>query len=174
MGLSLSHSPMFRGAPHRPEPDWQAISQTLRTYAGAIARTADEADELTQHTLATLLSRSPDHADHLGYAHKTMTRLWLDQQRSLRRCIARLVRLATIARPHHVDADHASRAEQTSLVRRAMEMLPPRQRAAIALRLIEGLEYEQIAAAMNCSVQTVRANLHLGRCALRRALGERP
>jgi DNA-directed RNA polymerase specialized sigma24 family protein len=40
------------------------------------------------------------------------------------------------------------------------------------LRCIEELDYREIADVLDCPVQTVRANLHLARKQVRRALGE--
>jgi len=44
-------------------------------------------------------------------------------------------------------------------VNRAMEQLPEDLRTAITLREIDGLSYEEIAAAMNCPIGTVRSRI---------------
>lgn len=154
-----------------PPPDWQKVSEGLSRFATALTGRADEADELTQQTLAHLLARAPEKASHTGYARRTMTRLWLDRQRSWRR---RLQRHAMIARDSisPPPADGMSDAELTGLLRRKIDLLPSRQRAVLVLRLIEGLEYEHIAEALGTSVQAVRANLHLARRTLARSLGD--
>lgn len=48
-----------------------------------------------------------------------------------------------------------------------LSTLPPRQRAAVVLRLIEGLSEAEAAAAMGCSAGTVKSNLSRGLAKLR-------
>ncbi len=157
---------------YRPSPDWAALSERLRRMATALTHRADDAEELTQQTFAALLAKNPDRVEHLGYARRTMVRLWLDRQRSVRRRVAHLARLAFSARRWHADADPLSAGEQNARMRQAIESLPPQQRAVLVLRLVEELDYEQIAETLNCAVRTVRAHLHLGRRRVREMLGE--
>ncbi len=56
----------------------------------------------------------------------------------------------------------------------ALRALPARQRAVVVLRLVEELDYAQIAETLDCSVGSVRSILHLARTRLRASLGERP
>lgn len=78
--------------------------------------------------------------------------------------------------PHHADtmadpgrspfelaADHETRA----LVERALEKLNPKFRAAVVLRDIEDLSYEDIATVLNISLGTVKSRIMRGREALR-------
>jgi RNA polymerase sigma-70 factor (ECF subfamily) len=55
-------------------------------------------------------------------------------------------------------------------VNRAVEELPEDLRTAIILREIEGLSYEEIAAAMDCPVGTVRSRIFRAREAIDRQL----
>ncbi len=159
------------GEPQRM-PDWSAITERLRRMALALTRSCDDADDLVQQTLVTLLAKQPDRVSHTGYARQTMMRIWLDQQRSLRRRLRRVARLALTTGTWHTDQDRLSMSDQHNRVRRAMDTLPPRQRAAVVLRLVEELDYDEIATALDCSVQSVRASLHLGRHRVRRLVGE--
>ena len=72
------------------------------------------------------------------------------------------------------DASNQVVKDPDERVRRAIETLPPMQRAVVVLRLVEELDYADIAATLGCSVQAVRANLHLGRQRVRRLAGEAP
>jgi len=153
-------------------PDWSAITERLRRMALALTRCRSDADDLVQQTLVTLLTKQPDRVNHAGYARQTMIRIWLDQQRSLRRRLQRVARLAMTTGTWHTDKDRLSMNDQYERVRRAMDTLPPRQRAAVVLRLVEELDYAEIATALGCSVQSVRASLHLGRHRVRRLVGE--
>ena len=154
------------------ETDWSAIGRVLVRTARALTGSADEAEELVQQTIAHLLDRRPDRAAHLGYARRALTRRWLDQQRTLRRRIERLTRLHPPTATTPPGASRADEDEQRDRLRGAIDSLPPKQRLAIVLRLIEQLPYSAIAEAMDTSVASVRANLHLARATLRTALAE--
>lgn len=151
--------------------DWAEISRRLGHLAVALTGSADLAEELVQQTLATLLARRPDKAAHLGYGRRTMVRLWLDRQRSARRRLARLTRLAAMTDRWHVDGDPLAAEEEVEQLRRAAERMPPRQRAVLVLRVVEGLEYEQIAEVLGCTVQSARSSLHLARARMRQTMG---
>lgn len=56
--------------------------------------------------------------------------------------------------------------EVAAVVNAAMDALPEDLRQAIALREIEGLSYEEIAAAMNCPIGTVRSRIFRAREAI--------
>lgn len=60
--------------------------------------------------------------------------------------------------------------EIRTVVERAMEQLPEDLRTAIVLRELEGLSYEEIAAAMDCPVGTVRSRIFRAREAIDRKL----
>src|SRR5438105_1910872 len=62
------------------------------------------------------------------------------------------------------------RAADKARIRQELELLPPQQRAAMGLRLLDGLSYEEIAEMMNVPVNSVRSWLHRGRARLREAL----
>lgn len=158
----------------RATPNWSVLRECLWQTAFALTRSPNDADDLTQQTFATLLAKQPDRADHTAYARRTMLRLWLDQQRSVRRRLQRAARLSLTLRQWHLDSDRLSVADRHARARRVIEALPPRQRAIVVLRLVEELDYGEIATMLDCTIQTVRANLHLARQRVRRSLGEPP
>lgn len=156
------------------QADWEVVSRRLGRIAQALTRRGDEADDLVQQTIAALLAKSPEKADHFGYARQTLVRLWMDRQRSLRRRFALLARRAAGASGFFVHRDEVEDSEQVERARAAVEELPARQRAVFVLRVIEELDYPQIADELGCDVGSVRANLHLARARVRKALGEEP
>jgi RNA polymerase sigma-70 factor (ECF subfamily) len=164
--MSMHHTPS--GNPGTT--DWGRVRDALRRTALGLTGRSDDADELAQQTFAHLLARAPDKLEHAGYVRRTMLRLWLDEQRSLGR---RLRRCALVARQAVArgPGEDAADAELTGAVRERIAALPAQQRAALVLRLVEGLEYEQIAEATGTSVGAVRSNLHLARRALGKAFG---
>ncbi len=159
-------------APPPPSEGWATTREQLRRIALGLTRTAHDADDLTQQTLTRLLARSPGRVGHMGYVRRTMLRIWLDQQRSLRRRLWRLGRFALTNNAWHVDCDSLSDQDQCGRLRKAIDALPPRQRAVLVLRLVEELDYAEISVALSCSIQTVRAHLHLGRQRVRQMMGE--
>lgn len=62
--------------------------------------------------------------------------------------------------------------ERARAVRLAVAALPERQREAVVLRDLEGLSYEEVAQALDCSVASVKSALHRGRRALAEALAQ--
>ena len=76
------------------------------------------------------------------------------------------------ARLKHDDTPEATvlSEEIRQTVNQAIEQLPEDLRTAIVLREIEGLSYEEIAAAMDCPVGTVRSRIFRAREAIDRAL----
>jgi len=64
------------------------------------------------------------------------------------------------------------RTEERAQIKKELDELPPSQRAALGLRLLEGLSYEEIAELMGVPVNSVRSWLHRGRARLREALKE--
>ncbi len=67
--------------------------------------------------------------------------------------------------------DKVSRAERAAALRHAIRRLPPKQRAAVVLRVYQDLPHEQIARILGSSVGAVKANFFHALGNLRRALG---
>jgi RNA polymerase sigma-70 factor (ECF subfamily) len=79
---------------------------------------------------------------------------------------------AVASRMRHTDTPEANllSEEIRTTVNRAVEQLPEDLRTAIILREVEGLSYEEIAAAMDCPVGTVRSRIFRAREAIDRDL----
>ena len=75
--------------------------------------------------------------------------------------------------PASVESDPEAsllRSEATARIRHELNELPSAQRAALGLRLLDGLSYDEIADIMGVPVNSVRSWLHRGRAKLRGAL----
>lgn len=69
------------------------------------------------------------------------------------------------------DPERIARASETGRrIQAALDDLPPEFRDAVALRDIEGLSYQEIAAALGTAVGTVKSRIGRGRALLRDAL----
>ena len=67
--------------------------------------------------------------------------------------------------------DHADQAAAATDVQRALQAVPADFRIALILHEVQDLPLEEIAAALDLPVGTVKSRLHRGRVALARALG---
>jgi RNA polymerase sigma-70 factor, ECF subfamily len=63
--------------------------------------------------------------------------------------------------------------ESATLVRRAVELLPPRQRMVVSMRVWNQLSYSEIAEALGVREVTVRSNMHDALATIRRHLEAR-
>lgn len=68
--------------------------------------------------------------------------------------------------------DFQERLNRLDEVRRALESLPERYRAPLALRYFENVSYEEIAAVLKKPVGTVKVHVHRGLKRLRKMLGD--
>lgn len=66
------------------------------------------------------------------------------------------------------------RADVQQRVQEALLRLSPKLRAIAVLRYVEGLSYEQLAEALDCSMGTVKSRLNRAHAALSRDLGSPP
>jgi RNA polymerase sigma-70 factor (ECF subfamily) len=67
-------------------------------------------------------------------------------------------------------ADTVIATETTALVKHAVGRLPPQQRAVVALRVWDGMDYADIGRAVGCSEATARSHMHHGLATMRQAL----
>jgi len=94
-----------------------------------------------------------------AWLYKIATRGALNALRRRKRMTARTadVDLDTLpARPHAP----VERTDELRRVRRAVDALPSKQRAALMQRNFQGLSYEEIGAALGCSPDSARANVY--------------
>ncbi|MCD6338887.1 MAG: RNA polymerase sigma factor [Verrucomicrobia bacterium] len=63
-----------------------------------------------------------------------------------------------------------ARLDRLEILDRALDRLPPTQRAALALYHFEGLSYEEIAARLKVSLAKIKSDIYRARTALRRRL----
>lgn len=81
--------------------------------------------------------------------------------------------------PEHAEAEEAGpeasavRREEVAEVLAAMAALPPAYRAALTLRHLQQLSYQEVADALELPLGTVKTHLHRARAALRARLAER-
>ena len=139
----------------------------LRRYALTLTRDPVAADDLVQDTLERAIRKR-----HLWRARGSM-RSWLYRilynvfinQHARRK--RRGTEVALDAAPEPSEPSSAEQRIACRAIVQAMQELPVEQRAAIALVAIEGLEYDEAAAALGIPVGTLRSRLSRGRDRLR-------
>ena len=147
----------------------------------SILRHADDAEDATQEVFLRAYQALNQYAGRGAFG------AWL-RRLTVNHCLNRTQSAATKAahRSHSLDLladtlpaseecdpeETLLRNEERARIREELEFLPPSQRAALALRLLDGLSYEEIADLMGVPVNSVRSWLHRGRARLREALQE--
>lgn len=142
--------------------------RSLRRFAFVLLGDASAADEVAQDAFVRLYAswRRLDDLDHPAtYLRKIV--LNLCRTRGRRALLQR--RTAPLLRPETVsnDPDVALRLDVWS----ALEKLPHRQRACVALRYLEDLSEADVARVLDCSVGTVKSQLYKARAKLGSVLG---
>jgi RNA polymerase sigma factor (sigma-70 family) len=163
-------------------PSWDDVvrEHSARVYRLAYRLTGNshDAEDLTQEVFVrvfrSLSSYTPGTFE--GWLHRITTNLFLDMAR--RRQRIRFEGLGDDAAARLGDtgrspADAFDDAHLDGDIQAALKALAPEYRAAVILCDIEGLSYEEIAAALGIKLGTVRSRIHRGRAQLRAALEHR-
>ena len=141
----------------------------LRRFARALARDSADADDVVQTALERALKAQGQWTPGTrldAWMMKIVRNCWIDEARSRAR---RARTFAPEEAGERVGADghrDIERRVELHAVDRAMDALPPEQREAIALVLVEGLAYREAAAVLEIPIGTLTSRLTRGRQAL--------
>jgi RNA polymerase sigma-70 factor (sigma-E family) len=146
----------------------QARLGWLRRIAYLLCQDWDRADDLVQAAITLVYVhwdqvRSADQMD--GYVRTILVREFLAVRRSA--WARRVVLTGKVPDAADPAADHDAALD----VRRALLLLPPRQRATLVLRFYCDLSVDQAAQVLGCSAGTVKSQTAKGLETLRRLLG---
>ena len=184
----MNATPSNRATGLAPEPEetvvpgWDEIVEvhSPRVYRLAYRLTGNrfDAEDLTQETFVRVFRSLHNFTPGTvgGWLHRITTNLFLDQAR--RRNRIRFDSLGEDAenRVEGKDPGPERSFEHNNLdidVQAALDGLPPDFRAAVVLCDLEGLSYEEVAAALGVKLGTVRSRIHRGRTLLREKLAHR-
>jgi RNA polymerase sigma-70 factor (ECF subfamily) len=150
-------------------PVFALLGRLLAGRRGALVE--DLAQETFLRVFRALSSFTPSGAARLSTWILTIaTRLALDE---LRRRPREAEPLEAAADARDPQADGAvERRDLGRAIQRAMAALSPDHQAIVLLRELHGLEYEEIARALDLDAGTVKSRLSRARAALRDALGD--
>jgi len=105
-----------------------------------------------------------------SWMYRIMRNIWIDEGRATSRRRQTFVAEEAGADQGGTGAQEA--AVELSYVDRAMQKLPPDQREAVLLVMVEGYAYKEAAEIVGCPVGTLNSRLVRGRDALMAMLGE--
>jgi len=128
----------------------------------------EQAADVVQDAFIRLLRASPRYrptAKFRTYFHRIITRLCLDQAKKKR--LPELDTMPDIFDPAPDAAAELMRRETAAAVGNALDALAPNQRMAIVLRYYEGLDYREIADALETTPKAAERLLARGRKRLR-------
>ena len=155
--------------------------QTIYRLCRSIVRNSEDAEDATQEVFVRVYEALSQYAGR-GAFGAWLRRLTVNHclnrvqtaaaRASARSCSIDLMAESLPASYEDDPEERLLRAEEQGRIQRELDYLPAPQRAALALRLLEGLSYEEIAELMGAPVNSVRSWLHRGRERLREALEE--
>ena len=134
---------------------------------------AAEAEDAAQDAFLKILDAAPRYrpsASFRTYLYRVVTRVCLDRLKKKRPIY--VDRPPPCASDDPSPPDVLAHREDETAIRRALDALPPRQRAVLILRHFEDLSYQEIADAMDTSVKAVERLLARARDALQPILKE--
>ncbi|MEO6994501.1 MAG: sigma-70 family RNA polymerase sigma factor [Lacunisphaera sp.] len=152
----------------------------------AIVRNEHDSRDVCQEVWLTIWKRLPQFrgdAKFTTWLHPIAVRRAIDHLRKQQRWYHRFLPFSvsddtveTAPEPATTDdaRQHAEGNERLALLRQVLDSLPPKLRAALALREVEGLSYEEIAAATGVPTGTVMSRLYHARRLLTQKLKDHP
>jgi RNA polymerase sigma factor (sigma-70 family) len=153
----------------------------LIAHANRIVKDVAKAEEITQEALVKFMLAAPEltsdqHA--LSYLHRTIENLCIDIFRAENRR-PNLVALddasVEIESAWQVSGDHSlaiSAAEDAAVIRQALSLLSPAERAALIMWEVEGRSTQEIAKELGIKESAVRHTVSRARASLRKVLSE--
>ena len=153
----------------------------LIAHANRIVKDKAKAEEITQEALVKFMLAAPELSsnDHgLSYLHRTIENLCIDLFRAENRR-PNLVALddvtAEVESTWQVSGDHSveiSAAEDAAIIRQALSLLSPAERAALVMWEVEGRSTTEIAKELGIKESAVRHTVSRARASLRKVLSE--
>jgi RNA polymerase sigma factor (sigma-70 family) len=153
----------------------------LIAHANRIVKDKSKAEEITQEALVKFMLAAPElssdfHA--LSYLHRTIENLCIDLFRAENRrpnLVALDDATAEVESTWQVPGDHSlaiSAAEDAAIIRQALSLLSPAERAALVMWEVEGRSTTEIAKELGIKESAVRHTVSRARASLRKILSE--
>ena len=153
----------------------------LHAHASRVLKDSVKAEEITQDALIKFMLAAPEleSAEHaLAYLHRTIENLCIDLFRAENRrpnLVALDDATAEVESTWQVSGDHSqaiSSAEDAAIIRQALSLLSPAERAALVMWEVEGRSTAEIAKELGIKESAVRHTVSRARASLRKVLSE--
>jgi RNA polymerase sigma factor (sigma-70 family) len=153
----------------------------LIAHANRIVKDKAKAEEITQEALVKFMLAAPElQSDNhgLSYLHRTIENLCIDLFRAENRrpnLVALDDATAEVESTWQVSGDHSqiiSSAEDAAIIRQALSLLSPAERAALVMWEVEGRSTAEIAKELGIKESAVRHTVSRARASLRKVLSE--
>lgn len=147
----------------------------LRRFAHTLCRDVADADDLTQATAERAWKSRGQYQDGTrldSWLFRIMRNQWIDTVRARGRRGQIEVPEEAGANQGHDPRSGIEAGLDLAAAMRAMDRLPDEQREVVALILIEGFGYREVAELLDLPIGTVSSRLVRGRTALMAMLGE--
>ena len=148
---------------------WPALVR----YATLVSGDAAQGEELAQAALVRVAARWPFVRDKDNpdlYVKRAIVNAQRNVWRRLRSRETPVSEVPEVA----VDIDAIAAVDDHELIRRALAQLPRRQRAVLVMRYLDDWSEQQTAAALGCSVGTVKSQASKGLVKMRALLAVAP
>ena len=151
----------------------------FQAHAARVLKDAVKAEEITQEALIKFMLAAPElesEAHALSYLHRTIENLCIDLFRAEGRRPNLVVlddATAEVEASWQNNGDHSaaiSAAEDAAIIRQALALLSPAERAALVMWEMEGRSTEEIAAELGIKESAVRHTVSRARASLRKVL----
>ncbi len=153
----------------------------LIAHANRIIKDKAKAEEITQEALVKFMLATPELSSNehaLSYLHRTIENLCIDLFRAENRrpnLVALDDATAEVESTWQVSGDHSveiSAAEDAAIIRQALSLLSPAERAALVMWEVEGRSTAEIAKELGIKESAVRHTVSRARASLRKVLSE--
>jgi RNA polymerase sigma factor (sigma-70 family) len=153
----------------------------LIAHANRIVKDKAKAEEITQEALVKFMLAAPELSNDshaLSYLHRTIENLCIDLFRAENRrpnLVALDDATAEVESTWQVSGDHSlaiSAAEDAAIIRQALSLLSPAERAALVMWEVEGRSTLEIAKELGIKESAVRHTVSRARASLRKVLSE--
>jgi RNA polymerase sigma factor (sigma-70 family) len=153
----------------------------LIAHANRIVKDKTVAEEITQEALVKFMLAAPEiesNTHALSYLHRTIENLCIDLFRAENRrpnLVAIDEATAEVESAWQVSGDHSvavSAAEDAVIIRQALSLLSPAERAALIMWEVEGRSTTDIARELRIKESSVRHTVSRARASLRKVLSE--
>jgi RNA polymerase sigma-70 factor (ECF subfamily) len=153
---------------------FEGYKDRVYSFAFYLSRNETMAKDLTQQTFLSVLVKFGEfrgQAKLSTWLYRLVVNLYADERRRQKRWSAlSAITPSQIMSEKSPQEDRLAQREIALAVKQAIESLKPRLRAAVALKYLDNLSYQEIAEVLGCSIGTVASRLNRGHRLLARKL----